>query len=88
MYNSIEAWPREKLQELQDEQLRRMVHYVYEHVPFYRTMFHTKGIEPGDIHSVEDLRNDTVHEKARFERPLSLWPAGSTTRTIDTGSCQ
>ena len=56
MYNAIEAWPREKLRELQDQQLRRMVHYVYEHIPFYRTMFHNEGIEPGDIRSVEDLR--------------------------------
>ena len=33
-----------------------MVHYVYEHVPFYRTMFNNEGIEPGDIRSVDDLR--------------------------------
>jgi len=57
MYNSIEAWPRQKLRELQDEQLRRMVHYVYERVPFYRTLFNNEGIEPANVRSVEDLRN-------------------------------
>lgn len=57
MYNEIEAWPREKLRALQDEQLRRMVHYVYEHVPFYRTLFNNYNIKPQDIQSVEDLRN-------------------------------
>jgi phenylacetate-CoA ligase len=57
MYNEIEAWPREKLRQLQNEQLRRMVHYVYEHVPFYRTLFNNHNIQPRDIQSVEELRN-------------------------------
>lgn len=56
MYNEIEAWPREKLRALQDEQLRRMVYYTYEHVPFYRTMFNNHSIKPQEIQSVDDLR--------------------------------
>lgn len=56
MYNEIEAWPREKLRALQDEQLRHMVYYVYEHVPFYRTLFNNHNIKPQDIQSVDDLR--------------------------------
>jgi phenylacetate-CoA ligase len=55
MYNQIEALPREKLRELQDKQLRQMISYVYERVPFYQEMLNTSGIQPGDIRSVEDL---------------------------------
>jgi phenylacetate-CoA ligase len=54
-YNEIETWPREKLRRLQDEQLRRMVSYVYEHIPFYKERLNQEGIRPGDIRSVEDL---------------------------------
>ncbi|HZS78288.1 MAG TPA: AMP-binding protein [Ktedonobacteraceae bacterium] len=54
-YNEIETWPREKLRRLQDEQLRRMVSYVYEHIPFYKEHLDQEGIRPGDIRSVEDL---------------------------------
>ena len=56
MYNEIEAWSREKLRALQDEQLRHIVYYVYEHVPFYRTLFNNHNIKPQDIQSVDDLR--------------------------------
>ncbi len=55
MYNQIEALPREKLRELQDKQLRQMISYVYERVPFYQEMLNTSSIQPGDLHSVEDL---------------------------------
>ena len=54
-YNQIETWPREKLRQLQNEQLRRMVSYVYKRMPFYKQMFDDHGLKPGDIRSVEDL---------------------------------
>ena len=54
-YNQIETWPREKLRQLQNEQLRQMVSYVYKRMPFYKQMFDDHGLKPGDIHSVEDL---------------------------------
>jgi phenylacetate-CoA ligase len=55
MYNQIEALPREKLRELQDKQLRQMMSYIYERVPFYQEMLNNNRIQPGDIRSVEDL---------------------------------
>lgn len=54
-YNQIETWPREKLRQLQNEQLRQMVSYVYERMPFYKQMFDDHGLKPDDIRSVEDL---------------------------------
>jgi len=54
-YSQLETMPRAKLRELQDEQLRHMIGYVYEHIPFYQEMFDSTGIKPADIRSVEDL---------------------------------
>jgi phenylacetate-CoA ligase len=54
-YNDLETLPREKLRELQDQQLRQMVSYVYERVPFYQEQLKKHGIHPGAIRSVEDL---------------------------------
>jgi len=54
-YNNLETLPREKLTELQDQQLRHIVSYVYERVPFYQEQLKKHGIHPGAIRSVEDL---------------------------------
>jgi phenylacetate-CoA ligase len=54
-YSQLETMPRAKLRELQDEQLRHMIGYVYEHIPFYQEMFDSTGIKPTDIRSAEDL---------------------------------
>ena len=54
-YSQLETMPRAKLRELQDEQLRHMIGYVYEHIPFYQEMFDSTSIKPADIRSVEDL---------------------------------
>ena len=54
-YSQLETMPRAKLRELQDEKLRHMIGYVYEHIPFYQEMFDSTGIKPADIRSVDDL---------------------------------
>jgi phenylacetate-CoA ligase len=54
-YNDLETLPRDKLRELQDQQLRHMVSYLYERVPFYQEQLRKHGIHPGTIRSVEDL---------------------------------
>jgi len=54
-YNELETLPRDKLRELQDTQLRQIISYVYERVPFYQEQFNKLGIQPGHLRSVEDL---------------------------------
>ena len=41
---------------LQSERLIKQVKHVYEHVKPYREKMREKGLEPGDIHGIEDLR--------------------------------
>ncbi|HAZ05896.1 phenylacetate--CoA ligase [Acetobacterium wieringae] len=53
---SYECMPREKLQELQLERLKRMVNRIYHDVPFYRNKFQEKGLMPEDVSSLDDLK--------------------------------
>jgi phenylacetate-CoA ligase len=51
-----ETMPREKLEKLQEERLRKIVRYCYERIPFYKQKVKETGITPDDIKTLEDLR--------------------------------
>ena len=71
-----ECAEREQMHQLQSEQLSRMIQRMYDHVPFYRNRFKEKGIEPGDISSVEQLKElpFTTKDDLRGNFPLGhLW---------------
>ena len=51
----LETLPRDRLRTLQDDRLRHLVTYVYERVPFYKTMFDNANLRPDSIESVDDL---------------------------------
>ncbi|AWW27037.1 phenylacetate--CoA ligase family protein [Acetobacterium carbinolicum] len=53
---SYECMPRENLQELQLERLKKMVNRIYHDVPFYRNKFQENGLMPEDIKSLDDLQ--------------------------------
>ena len=66
---------RRELEEHQSKLLRRLVHYVYERVPFYRAKFKEHGLKPDDIKSIEDLQKVklfTVKDDLRRNYPLGL----------------
>ena len=48
-------WSLDKLQELQDERLHRLIKHVYEKVPYYRSIFQERGLTPKDIQFAYDL---------------------------------
>lgn len=50
-----ECMPREQLEALQQERLKKLVERVFFNVPFYRKKFQEIGLEPGDIKSLADL---------------------------------
>lgn len=52
----IECADREQLHELQSKRLVETVKRVYENVPAYRKKLQEKGIEPGDIKSIDQLK--------------------------------
>lgn len=55
-YNKeIETASREKLTEIQTENLIKQVKHVYENVPLYRERMDKKGVKPEDIKTLDDL---------------------------------
>lgn len=52
---TYECMSREEMTRVQSERLENTVKRIYHSVPFYREKMQKKGIEPGDIKSVEDL---------------------------------
>lgn len=47
--------PPEELRRLQEQQLRALVTYAYENVPYYRRLFEDRGIDLDGIKSIQDL---------------------------------
>jgi len=72
MKSSVRSWifqpefekmPRNKLVELQEERLRKIVKYCYEKVPVYRRKFKDARISPADIRDIDDLEKIPFTEK-------------------------
>ncbi|MBM3422922.1 MAG: phenylacetate--CoA ligase [Chlorobi bacterium] len=70
-----ECMEREELRKLQGERLQAMVEKVYFNVPFYRLKLQEKGIEPGDIRSIDDLQKlpFTTKQDLRDTYPFGLF---------------
>src|SRR6185503_15903710 len=45
----------EKMRELQEHKLRRLVRHAYQHVPFYRDRMRAMGLTPDAIETLDDL---------------------------------
>lgn len=72
-----ECMDRGQLREVQEEKLRRTVKRMYENVPLYRSRMQEKGLEPGDIKGLDDLRHLPFIDKPdlRDEFPFGLFSA-------------
>lgn len=70
-----ECMPRTELEVLQLERLQQTVERVYHNVPHYRKTMQEKGVEPGDIRSLEDLSKlpFTVKTDLRDNYPYGLF---------------
>lgn len=71
----FECMSREELRKVQGERLRKTVERVYHNVPFYKQAFKEKGIEPGDVQSVDDLSKlpFTYKQDLRDNYPFGLF---------------
>ncbi|MDD6214625.1 MAG: phenylacetate--CoA ligase [Firmicutes bacterium] len=52
----IESMPREELRKLQSERLIKQVNRMYDKVECFRKRMDDQGLQPSDIHSVDDLK--------------------------------
>ena len=66
---------RQQMQEMQSSALQAMIRRIYNHVPFYRNKMLELGMEPGDIKSVEQLKDLPFTTKAdlRNNYPFGLF---------------
>jgi phenylacetate-CoA ligase len=71
----FECMDREELRKVQSERLSSAVDRVYHNVPFYRQKMQEKGILPGDIKSVDDLKHlpFTKKQDLRDNYPFGLF---------------
>ncbi|MEE8886513.1 MAG: phenylacetate--CoA ligase [Eubacteriales bacterium] len=51
----IETASRDEITAMQNEKLKNQVEHVWNDVPYYKKLMQKKGVEPGDIQSVEDI---------------------------------
>ena len=56
MESNILTMPREELQALQLERMKKQVVYAYERIPFYKNLFDEAGFDPASITSFADLK--------------------------------
>jgi phenylacetate-CoA ligase len=75
-----ECMEREELLNLQGERVKAMAKRVYDSVPFYRKKLQEKGIEPGDITGIDDLKNlpFTTKQDLRDNYPFGLFAVPQT----------
>lgn len=70
----VETLPREKLEKLQLERLKKTLKRVYQKVPHYRKKFQQAGVTPSDLKSLEDIKNFpfTTKEDLFVDYPYGL----------------
>ena len=51
------------LEKIQRERLVSLIRHAYENVPYYRRLFDTVGLKPGDIKTVKDLEHVPITDK-------------------------
>jgi len=70
-----ECADRQQMHELQSSQLTAMIERLYNNVPFYRNKLKEAGVEPGDIRSVDQLKQlpFTTKTDLRDNYPFGLF---------------
>jgi phenylacetate-CoA ligase len=75
----LETLPREKLQRLQLKKFQNIFKWAYENSPFYHSLYHNAGLEPGDIKTLDDIRKVPKTEKSmlRVAQGIKPYPYGN-----------
>lgn len=53
--NKSQYWSRLQIDEFQNQKLKKLIHHVYEFVPYYTDLFKELGLKPSDFKTKEDL---------------------------------
>lgn len=73
-HKELETLPREKLEQLQLERLKKILKRVYQKVPHYRKKLQDAGINPSNIKSLDEIKNIpfTTKEDLFVDYPYGL----------------
>lgn len=61
-------WDEEKLVKYQNKQLRKVVKYAFDYVPFYHELYRSAGVRASDIKSVGDLNKLPIVRKTDMRK--------------------
>ena len=72
---AIETMDRERIRSMQLDRLQATLKRVYANVPYYRGKMLEKGVEPGDIKSLDNLKDlpITTKQDLRYTYPFGLF---------------
>ena len=79
----FETASRVRIREIQDDKLRAMLPYLFEHSPFYRAKFQSAKLHPDDIRSVDDLMKFPVTTKNEMADDVAHNPPYGSYTPID-----
>jgi len=84
-------WSRDRLLKHQTTELRRIVNYAFNNVPFWHRRFKDNGLKPDDIETVDDLNKLPILRKSEVRRNFSQmisrdFDARSLKRIVTSGS--
>jgi phenylacetate-CoA ligase len=86
-----QCWTSEQIKNYQWQQIKTLLNHAYEHAPYYKLLFHTRGITPDDIQTLQDfqqipfLTKETVQEHI-IELKATNYPPHAFEETFTGGS--
>jgi phenylacetate-CoA ligase len=70
----LEKLPEDRLRDLQLRKFKRIFRWAYDNSPFYRNLYRSTGIEPGDIKTLDDIKKVPKTEKSMLREAQGKEP--------------
>jgi phenylacetate-CoA ligase len=70
----LEKLPEDQLRDLQLRKFKNMFRWAYDNSPFYRNLYRSTGIEPGDIKTLDDITKVPKTEKSMLREAQGKEP--------------
>jgi histidinol-phosphate/aromatic aminotransferase/cobyric acid decarboxylase-like protein/phenylacetate-coenzyme A ligase PaaK-like adenylate-forming protein len=91
-----EKWSREKLEQYQLEEFKKLINHCYTNVPYYKKVFDDRGLTPNDFNSISDITklpfltkdiirenlNDLIAKNMKDQKSYEFRTSGSTGKKL------
>ncbi len=78
-------WPPQRLRQLQENGLRKLLVHAYRNVPLYRALYDEMGFRPEEFRSLDDLDKIPILEKRRLK---AACPEEVVARGVNPARCE